>query len=195
MGQMVLHGAKVSEAVDDRCTFHLQRILWAEIKEGSMAATKDRWKRVPFISGVPTPFAATFSREDFEKIRVGVVPEIMEDKWFVYFEEPHLFMHRSWTGLPVYRLTLAVHGDGASVVEALCVAEALGEYDSEYHANLLDFLISSLLLGKAKPFPVPAGTRKSKTGLLQHAIAGTGFAQTHLKGRRRMVRRWWVLWR
>ena len=120
---------------------------------------------VPFISGVPTPFAATFSREDFEKIRVGVVPEIMEDKWFVYFEEPHLFMHRSWTGLPVYRLTLAVHGDGASVVEALCVAEALEEYDSEYHANLLDFLISSLLLGKAKPFPVPAGTRKSKTGI------------------------------
>lgn len=69
-----------------------------------MAVTRDRWKRIPFISGVPIPFEGAFSREEFDKIREGMVPEVMEDKWFAYFEKPHLFLHRSWTGHPVYRV-------------------------------------------------------------------------------------------
>lgn len=41
----------------------------------------------------------------------------MEDKWFIYYEEPHLFLHRSWTGQPVYKLTLKDLLDGAEVTE------------------------------------------------------------------------------
>ena len=155
-----------------------------------MAATKDSWKRIPFTKGVAIPFQATFSREDADKLREGLVPEVMEDKWFIYFEEPYLFLHRSWSGQPVYRVTLAEGGNGASVLEALCVAETVEETGPEYQATLLDFLINNLLLGKATLFPFPPGGWEARPGLLQHGVAGTGFRQVGT-----MRRRWWHLWR
>jgi hypothetical protein len=129
-----------------------------------MAATKDRWKRIPFTSGVPIPYERAFSHEEFHKICEGLIPKVMEDKWFAYFEKPHLFLHRSWTGRPVYRVALSAHGDGASVAEALCVAEAVERTGPEYQAKLLDRLIGNLLLGEAKPFPVSVNARKSEPG-------------------------------
>ena len=132
-----------------------------------MVATKDRWKRIPFTNGRPIPFQGTFSREEFDKLREGLIPEVMEDKWFIYFEAPYLFLHRSWTGHPAYRVTLTENGDGACADEALCIAELVQETGAEHQAKLLDFLISNLLLTKAKPFPVPAGARKPEIGLHQ----------------------------
>jgi hypothetical protein len=158
-----------------------------------MAATKDRWKRIPFTSGVAIPFQAVFSHEDADKLREGLIPEVMEDKWFIYFEDPHLFLHRSWTGQPVYRVTLAANGEESSVIEALCVAGAVEETTPEYQASLLDFLISNLLLGKTKPFPVPPGAWEARPGLLQHVAAGTGFPQSGIARRRWW--RWWRPWR
>ena len=154
-----------------------------------MTARKDSWKRQEFIEGRPVPYRADFSPAELERLRDGLIPEDMDDKWFIYYEEPHLFLHRSWTGEPVYRVTLAVNEKGASVAEALCVPGAI-EADPEYQAQLLDFLIGNLLLGKDKPFPMPPGVREAEPGLLQHGVAGTGFPQSHPHGRR-----WWQFWR
>jgi hypothetical protein len=126
-----------------------------------MAATKDRRKRIPFTSGAPIPFQGVFSREEFDKLREGLVPKVMEDKWFAYFEDPYLFFHRSWTGEPIYRLTLAPNTEGASVAEALCTGTVIDKTGPEYQATLLDFLISNLLLGKGKPFPLPPGAQEA----------------------------------
>jgi hypothetical protein len=125
-----------------------------------MAATKDRWKHIPFTVGVAIPFRAIFSLEEFDRIREGMMPEAMEDKWFGYFEEPHLFLHRSWGGQPVYRVALIAHGDGVAVAEALCVAEVLAKSTPEYEAKLLDFLISNLILGYDTPFPRSPPSRR-----------------------------------
>jgi hypothetical protein len=111
-----------------------------------MAAAKDSSKRIPFTVGRPIPYHKTFSLDELAKIRAGLIPEVMEDKWFIYFEEPHLYLHRSWTGQPVYRLTLIANGDGASVTEALYVPEVLEQTGPENQASLLDFLVSNLLL-------------------------------------------------
>jgi hypothetical protein len=161
-----------------------------------MAATKDQWKRIPFTSGDPIRFQAVFSREEFERLREGLIPKAMEDKWFVYFEAPYLYLHLSWTGEPVYRLTLVASTEGASVAEALCVGKVLEKTGPEYQAALLDFLISNLLLGQSKPFPVPPGFAEARTGLLQHAVAGTGFPQTRTTKEHTAHRKWWErLWR
>jgi hypothetical protein len=140
-----------------------------------MVTTKNDWNRIPFTSGVPIPFRGVFSRAELDRIREGLIPEVMEDKWFIYFEQPHLFLHRSWTGQPVYRVALIEVSDGASVEEALCVPEQVERTGPEYQAELLDFLIGNLLLDRAKPFPVPTGITKPEPGLLQHAIAGTAY--------------------
>ena len=159
-----------------------------------MAATRDRWKRVPFAAGIRVPFANAYSRREFDKIREGLVPEDMEDKWFIYFEEPHLFLHNSWTGQPVYRVTFEATEEGASVAEALCVVEAVASTSRDYEASLLDFLIGNLLLGEQKPFPVPPRAKNAASGLLQHVIAGTGFRQT-FPNKDAARRRWWQFWR
>ena len=71
-----------------------------------MHASSTSWKHEPFKEVVPIPYQAAFDGKQFAKLKEGLIPEQMEDKWFIYYEEPNLFIHRSWTGQPVYRLRL-----------------------------------------------------------------------------------------
>lgn len=117
----------------------------------------------------------------------------MEDKWFIYFDGPHLYLHRSWSGLAAYRVTFDVVGsEGAIVTEALCADELLDESSPVYQAKLLSFLIGNLMLGEAQPFPLPRHARSGVAGLLQHLVAGTGFAHVPaFDGDRQR----WAFWR
>jgi hypothetical protein len=162
--------------------------------EVQVTAAKNSWKREAFTDGRPIPYQGTFSQPEFEKICEGLIPKVMEDKWFIYFEEPYLFLYRSWTGQRVYRVTLIASNNGASVAEALCVSEVLEKSGRAYEAELLDFLISNLLLGMTKPFPIPVGAKNPGTGLLQHVIAGTGFPQSHPEAAT-VRRNRWKFWR
>jgi ADP-ribosyl-[dinitrogen reductase] hydrolase len=51
----------------------------------------------------------------------------MEDKWFAYYEEPRLYLHRSWTGFLIYRVRFEPEGEGGRAVE-LEVNEDRGQY-------------------------------------------------------------------
>lgn len=144
-----------------------------------MIATADSWKREPFTAGTRIPFDARFTTAEFARLEAGLIPEVMEDKWFVYFQAPHLFLHRSWTGEPVYRVELEREADGASVVEALWADDGLAVDEAErvYQARLLEFLIANLLLGQRKPFPLRENAEESMAGILQHHVAGTAFPE------------------
>lgn len=60
-----------------------------------------------------------FSAEEVARLRMGLYPREMEDKWFVYWEEPWLRMHRSWTGHEIYALRFEEEEEegGARAVE------------------------------------------------------------------------------
>jgi hypothetical protein len=62
-----------------------------------MQASQTSWKCEPFNEGVPIPYQAAFDSGQFARLKEGLVPQQMEDKWFIYYEEPYLFLHRSWT--------------------------------------------------------------------------------------------------
>lgn len=134
---------------------------------------------MPFKDGVVLPYTAEFNELEFSRLRDGLIPRVMEDKWFVYFEEPHLFLHRSWTGQPVYRLTLEPTLHGAKVTEALWASDLAARLDADvqYQAKLLDFLLSDLMLGQAKPFPLPADVTEPMPGIFQHHVSGTGYRE------------------
>jgi hypothetical protein len=144
-----------------------------------MAATADSWKHEPFTVGVRIPYEATFALGEVARLEAGLVPQAMEDKWFIYFDAPWLFLHRGWTGVPVYRVELKRESSGASVVEALWASDAspADEAALVYQALLLEFLIANLLLGQARPFPRPADAHEAVPGVLQHHVAGTGFQE------------------
>jgi len=157
-----------------------------------MTATATSWKREPFTEGVPLSFRADFGSEELSRIEAGLIPKEMEDKWFVFYEAPHLFFHRSWTGQPVYRIALENKQDGALVTEALW-AKAFATADNAdpaYQSKLLDFLVSNLLLAQSKPFPRPEGIKEPMPGMFQHHAAGTGYREVAVKAKKP----WWRLW-
>lgn len=39
-----------------------------------------------------------FSDEEIEIMKYGLIPLVMEDKWFFYYDEGKFYAHRSWTG-------------------------------------------------------------------------------------------------
>jgi hypothetical protein len=90
-----------------------------------------------------------------------------------------LFLHRSWTGQPVYRVSLRTGPTGAEVTEALLSKDIpeQARLDLDYQVRLLDFLVSNLLLRQAKPFPVPQGQTEPR-GAFQHHISGTGYPES-----------------
>jgi hypothetical protein len=156
-----------------------------------MPVSATSWKRESFKKGVPLPYQAAFDSEQFARLKTGLIPREMEDKWFIYYEEPHLFLHRSWTGQPVYRLTLKNVPTGAEVIEALWskdLADA-SKLNFDYQVRLLDFLVSNLLLGQAKPFPAP-GLTEPMRGVFQHHISGTGFPELPTAPKKP----WWRIW-
>ena len=52
-----------------------------------------------------------FNKEQYENLKLGLIPEQMEDKWFIYFENNFLYFHRSWTGICIYKMHLVSKGD------------------------------------------------------------------------------------
>ena len=101
----------------------------------NMRASRTSWQIEPFKEGVPLSYRAAFNGEQFAILMEGHIPQQMEDHWFIYYEEPYLCMHRSWTGTPVYRLTLKSLPGGAEIqadAHRLCgeVGAANADYDS-----------------------------------------------------------------
>ena len=71
-----------------------------------------------------------FSAEEMRRIRRGVTPEQMEDKWFAFFEDGWVHFHRSWTGFCIFQLKLAKTAEGWRVEEAWVTEE-----DSQYRSR------------------------------------------------------------
>ena len=65
------------------------------------------------------PLDRHFTHEDMKKIRAGVRPEQMEDRWFIYWENNQLFFHRSWTGYCIYVANFNEDDEGARMMSAL----------------------------------------------------------------------------
>jgi hypothetical protein len=87
-----------------------------------MTATNARrgdWKTLPMPASRATiAIDRRFSAEEMRRIRRGVIPEQMEDKWFAFFEDGKLCLHRSWTGYCIYVATFEADGDGARLTGA-----------------------------------------------------------------------------
>lgn len=115
--------------------------------------------------------------QEYEQLRIGFVPQSMEDKWFIFAEDDKLYLHRSWTGFCIYQLTLVKEGAGYVVAEALANRDQ-GQYsggNDAYDAKLVLFLIDHLLLNKSYPLPVsPDVPRGIATELHHHHIVGAG---------------------
>ena len=119
-------------------------------------------------------YVRSFDRDQRARVVRGLVPREMEDKWFVYFDEPWLIFHRSWTGLCVYMVKLRAEAEGSAVEEAWVnrAPEEYRETDDAHDVAILSFLVDALLLGLCVPFPVRATVDPSKVSLVMHHVVG-----------------------
>jgi hypothetical protein len=153
-----------------------------------MRASRTSWKCEPFREGATLPYQAAFDSEQFARLKEGFIPQEMEDKWFIYYEEPHLFFHRSWTGRAIYRLALRSVQRGAEVTEALLSVRQTQTpgVSFDYELQVLDYVVSSFFLGQSKPFPSTPPLRLPMNGV----VLGTCFAESPETPKRP----WWHIW-
>jgi hypothetical protein len=147
-----------------------------------MRATNESWKHLPPpAEREPLGFEAVFTHDEVERIMLGVVPEQMEDKWFIYFDDGWLRFHRSWTGAYVYALKLDSLSSEVRVVDSW-VNRNPQQYagrDTAYDRRLVRFLIDAFLLKKMGiVFPMPEGHAEAPKGVIQHSYIGRGYPES-----------------
>ena len=145
-------------------------------------ARRDSWKTLP----LPEVRAALgldecYTAEEFARIQHGLIPQEMEDKWFVFYEDDWLYLHRSWTGACIYGLRFEPTDAGVSVVESWASRDT-NHYKQtriDYDRTMLKFLIDAFLLGKRVAFPVPSDVPASvPAGIYQHHLVGRAYPET-----------------
>ena len=117
---------------------------------------KSDWKINKFSKPIIIKTDFHFTETQYARIRHGLLPEQMEDKWFAYFEGGYISFHRSWTGTKIYEAQLE-KADSCYTISDLVV-----ERDAELYSNIDDaediclfrFLLSRGLLGLNVEIPV-----------------------------------------
>ena len=147
-------------------------------------ANRSSWKTLPLpAQRAKLNIERTFSEQDYLRLKHGLIPKAMEDKWFIFMENDVLSFHRSWTGMCIYE----VHFDKQRVMTEVLVnrdSEQYKETDNEYDEKLLNFLIDNLLLGRNTPFPMPNDLPSNlPKGVLQHSVSGTGYPEKQDQGK------------
>ena len=125
----------------------------------SERATRQAWSNLQPLPAQRSQLSLqrAFTEQEYERICLGIIPERMEDKWFMFTEEDTLYVHRSWTGYCIYQLTLIKEGSNYVTGEALANRDE-SQYSAgndDYDEKLLMFLIDHLVLRKNYPMPLP----------------------------------------
>jgi len=81
-------------------------------------------------------------------LTLGLIPEEMEDKWFIYWEDSKLYFHRSWSGVCIYIVTFKQDSELFQMFEADINQDPkeFKEADSQKNIKSINNLINGLLL-------------------------------------------------
>jgi hypothetical protein len=87
------------------------------------------------------------SQAEVEKIRVGSRPEHMDDKWFIYFEDPWLCFHRVPTGRCIWKIHI-LRSSSDYLVDEILVNGDTEQYnikpnELEFSLEILDLFLAS----------------------------------------------------
>ena len=120
------------------------------------AARSTDWKNLPLPPRrITIPLDQTYTGEEVKSIKKGLIPSQMEDKWFIYWENGTLFLHRSWTGFCIYAVHFVPEGKGFRAISADVNRDPdqYMETDDRKDAGMILYLIDLLLLEKESMCP------------------------------------------
>jgi ADP-ribosyl-[dinitrogen reductase] hydrolase len=112
-------------------------------------ATRHMWDNYPIDTPKKLEIDLSFNEDEFYIIQRGLIPEEMEDKWFIFYEDGWLYFHRSWTGFGIYKAQIIKEGYDYYIKEFWVERnqEKFGEIYDENDVNNITFLIFNGLLG------------------------------------------------
>jgi hypothetical protein len=85
----------------------------ADLMAKSQAATRNSWRWEPLPARrMSIELSLRITPAEFERLRAGSIPDAMEDKWFLFYEDGWLYCHRSWTGYCLYQMRIEPSADG-----------------------------------------------------------------------------------
>jgi len=148
-------------------------------------AMRRDWKTLPMPSRIRRlSMNRSFTDGEMSLIRQGVVPREMEDKWFVFFEDDVLHMHRSWTGYCIYRVRFE-HTSQGWVASEIVINDDPSQYRTAEDARELESvqaLISILLLGRHQEYPTDSPGSDSAM-IQQWSVLGRAMFSVEDEGR------------
>jgi ADP-ribosyl-[dinitrogen reductase] hydrolase len=113
-------------------------------------ATRASWKTTPRPQRtIELPLDITLDAEEMERLRYGVVPQDMDDRWFAFFADGSLQLHRSWTGNWIASVEFRPIERGSRAIKAE-VSRETSQYNSagiEEDARLLRDVIRMIIAG------------------------------------------------
>lgn len=101
------------------------------------------------------PIDRTFPQNEMQRIKRGFVPADSDERWFIFYEEDSLYLHRSWTGFCVYvvRFRDSERGFTAWQLQANRNPKQYGVSDDSYDCEMVFWLIDFFLLGRETGMP------------------------------------------
>ncbi len=140
-------------------------------------ATRDSWSVLK-----PMPEKCTFielpqyyfTAEDFEQLSRGFVPDDDWERWFIYYEDQHLYFHRSWGGALDFDVKLVPFGDGCWALAGMVACREPEQYrneDDDYDREFVLYLIAALLLKVPWPVPEPPESMSFLGKVMHNAVA------------------------
>ena len=87
-----------------------------------------------------------YAPEGLERMRWGLTPGNMDDKWYVYLEGDELFMFRSASGALCYKVRLT-----PTSIDRIRIARSVPRH--EWHLTYVRWLVEYRLVGREWPFP------------------------------------------
>ena len=105
------------------------------------AATKDDWQNLQPLHDetVSLPLSLHLDEQQMRWLRLGFIPPEMEYKWFIYFDDNTLHVHRSWSGYKMAEVYFAQdeHGWVATAMRLALDRKQFGGTADEGRASVL----------------------------------------------------------
>jgi hypothetical protein len=127
------------------------------------------------------PISWLFTAREFSLMRVGFLPCVMEEKWFIYLRRNRLFLMRSWTMAVAYVVEFVPRSPRPGTVLA---RRLLVSQDPEYFEPLTDtqaalqcqMVISAVLFGQLF---FPAGAGLDANPMMSWSLLGSALTRGH----------------
>lgn len=112
-------------------------------------ATRDSWQNAPMPDArTLLSFERQFTPAEYQRLSLGLIPEDMDDRWFIFLEDDILYICRSWSGQCLYQLQFEAEGDNYRIKETWANRDET-QYESsgdEYDIAVISGLIDNRLL-------------------------------------------------